>query len=387
MGADDRHRRRAGGRRLRRPGAAPLAPPAQPHAPPVRRARRRVARRCAPAQQRPLVGRVRRPGAHRGRHHPPGHRGQAARPGPRTLGRAGPGRPQGGRGRAGRAGPHDDAERRGDPPPRARPGGVTVRSGVRGRDRLGHRAVREGAGGARCPDHPAGGLRRRAPQLPGRGAVLAGLPRRGRAGRLPGARHGPGQDAHGPRAHRPHHRPRARARHRPARRRRQLGGRGGPLHAPAAGGRPPRRLPSDGRRAGVGRGRRRRRHHDVRHRGPRRRGAGRAPVGPDRPRRGPGHQEPGQRDGPTAAPAPRPHPGRAHRHPDRERPRRPVGAPRLHQPGARRHPSRLHGPDGRRGRGRAAGPQRHPRVPADEERAGGGRRAPRPHRRARPLHA
>ena len=46
----------------------------------------------------------------------------------------------------------------------------------------------------------------------------------------------------------------------------------------------------------------------------------------------------------------------------------------------------VHRADGRRGRGRAAGPQRHPRVPPDEERAGGGRRAARPHRRARPLH-
>ena len=165
-------------------------------------------------------------------------------------------------------------------------------------------------------------------------------------------------------------RPRARARDRPACRRRQLGRRGGALHAPAAGGRPPRRLPGDGRRAGVGRGRRRRRHHDVRHRGPRRGGAGRAPVGPDRPRRGPGHQEPGQRDRPTAAPAPRPHPGRAHRHPDRERPRRPVGAPRLHQPGAGRHPSRLHGPDGRaRARPRCG--------PSTASSSSGGRRASR----------
>ena len=109
-------------------------------------------------------------------------------------------------------------------------------------------------------------------------------------------------------------------------------------------------------------------------------------VGPHRPRRGAGHQEPGQRDGPAAAPHPRPHPPRPHRHADRERPRRPLVDPRLHQPRPRRRPARLHRPAGRRGRGGAAGAQRHPRVPPHEDRAGGGRRAARPHRRARPLH-
>ena len=94
-----------------------------------------------------------------------------------------------------------------------------------------------------------------------------------------------------------------------------------------------RRLGRRARRRGR---RRRRRHHHLRHRRPRRRGARGARVGPARPRRGPGHQEPGQRHRPAAAPHPRPHPGRPHRHADRERPRRPVGHPRLHQPRPRR---------------------------------------------------
>ena len=104
------------------------------------------------------------------------------------------------------------AHRRGDPPPR---GSAWRASPLRRASRR-----RAAAGPPSCsrrrrraPDarhHPAGGLRRRAPQLPGRGAGLAGLPRRGRAGRLPGARHGPGQDAHGARPHRPHDRRRAR---------------------------------------------------------------------------------------------------------------------------------------------------------------------------------
>ncbi len=46
-----------------------------------------------------------------------------------------------------------------------------------------------------------------------------------------------------------------------------------------------------------------------------------AQLGPGRARRGPGHQEPGQRDGPAAAPHPRPDPPGPDRHADRERPR------------------------------------------------------------------
>ena len=77
------------------------------------------------------------------------------------------------------------------------------------------------------------GLRRRAPQLPGRGAGMARLPPHGRAGRLPGPGHGPRQDAHHARPPGPHHRQRPRPRDRPAGRRRQLGCGGRQVHAPA----------------------------------------------------------------------------------------------------------------------------------------------------------
>ena len=81
----------------------------------------------------------------------------------------------------------------------------------------------------------------------------------------------------------------------------------GPLHPRPSSGGAPRRLPRHGRRVG-GRGRRsRRRHHDLRHRGARRRRAGRAALGPHHPRRGAGHQEPRQRDGPAAPSPPGPH--------------------------------------------------------------------------------
>ena len=84
---------------------------------------------------------------------------------------------------------------------------------------------------------------------------------------------------------------------------------------------------------------------------------------------------------------------RAHRHADRERPRRPLGDPRLHQPRARRPAAAVHRPrsratatrDARRGRGRDARAQRHPRVPPHEGRARDRGRAARPDRRARPL--
>ena len=71
---------------------------------------------------------------------------------------------------------------------------------------LGQRAARAGAGGQDRGRPGAGGLRGRAAQLPGRGARLARVPRRGRARRLPRARHGPRQDAHRPRPRRPHRR-------------------------------------------------------------------------------------------------------------------------------------------------------------------------------------
>ena len=193
--------------------------------------------------------------------------------------------------------------------------------------------------------HPAGGLRRRAAHLPGRGAGVDRVPRRRRARRLPRPRHGSRQDADRARPPRPHDRSRHRARHRPGRGRRQLGRRGRPLHAGAARRRAPRRLARRGRRSceaeiadadvvittyatAV---------RDVD-------ALAEVDVGDDRARRGAGDQEPGERDRPAAAPDPRPHTARAHRHADRERPRRPVGDPRLHQPRSRRRRGRSSSP-------------------------------------------
>ena len=117
-------------------------------------------------------------------------------------------------------------------------------------------------------------------------------------------------------------------------------------------------------------------------------------------RRGAGDQEPHQRDRAAAAPDQRADAGRAHRHADRERPRRPVGHPRLHQPGPGRPAAAVHRQPlrrrerrrrggwcrrARRGRGRAARAQRHPRVPPHQDRAGDPGRAARQDRPARPL--
>ena len=107
------------------------------------------------------------------------------------------------------------------------------------------------------------------------------------------------------------------------------------------------------------------------------RGAGHHPVEAAGARRGPEHQEPGQRDGPAAPPHRGVQPGRPHRHPDRERPRRPVGDPRLHQPRPGRptgpvHRQPLGRPRGLR-RSRRAGPPRPERsagLPAHQVRAG-----------------
>ena len=106
------------------------------------------------------------------------------------------------------------------------------RAPTRRRRRLGDRPARQGR--VRVPTEPVdapdgfvGELR----TLPGRSTRLARLPRRGRARRLPRARHGPRQDADGARPPRQHDRRRPGARHRPARRRRQLGRRGRAVHA------------------------------------------------------------------------------------------------------------------------------------------------------------
>ena len=73
----------------------------------------------------------------------------------------------------------------------------------------------------------------------------------------------------------------------------------------------------------------------------RRRGTGQGRMVPAHRRRGPGHQEPGQRHRPGAAPHPGPPAPGAHRHAGGERPRRPVVDPRLHQPRPGRAPKRV----------------------------------------------
>ena len=108
-----------------------------PDAQAVQRADGRVPRRRPPAQQRALVGGVRRRRADRGGDHPTGLRGPPAGPGPRPVGGARPGRPEGGGGRAGRAGQDHAALGCRDPPARPRPGAVAVRARWRSAGRAG----------------------------------------------------------------------------------------------------------------------------------------------------------------------------------------------------------------------------------------------------------
>ena len=267
--------------------------------------------------------------------------------------------------------------------------------------RLGGRPARRR--GRRCrasrPTAPDG-LRRRAAQLPGRGARLARLPRR----RPASAAASPSTWAWARRPRcsptsSPTRRPRSRAGDRAARGRRQLGRGGRALHARPARGRAPRRQP--------------------------RRRPTRSPT------RSPSAdvvittygtavrdvdaiaevqwarvvldeaqaiKNPAERHRAAAAPDPRAHARRAHRHADRERPRRPLGDPRLHQPRARRAAAAVHRqPVGRRERvaaraGGAAAPSTRcarstasscSAAPRPSPTIAG--RAARPHRRARPL--
>ena len=290
---------------------------------------------------------VRRRRAHRRRHRPPGRRGPAAGALARPVGRARPRRPQGGRRRPGRAGRQDAADRRRDPPPRPRPRGhrrspaASPSTATAGPPTCSSKAVADLA--------PSRSPRPRASSA----SCAATRPRPwpGSASSTPSSSAAAWRStwawARRPRARPPgpHRRRRPGPGHRPARGRRQLGGRGRPVHARPAGASsttaPPgpsgRRSPTRVDRADVvittyGTAVR-----DVE-------ALAERAVGPRGPRRGPGHQEPGQRDRPAAAPHPRPHPRRPHRHADRERPRRPVGHPRLHQPRARRHPRRVHRP-------------------------------------------
>ena len=143
---------------------------------------------------------------------------------------------------AGRAGATDPALRRRDAAPRPRPRGLAARGRHQRRgQRLGRRPAGPGLDRQRRAGAGARGLRRRAAQLPGRGAGLARLPRLRRPRRLPRPRHGPGQDADDARPPPGHRRQRSGAGHRPARGRRQLGGGGAAVHARPPGRGPPRR--------------------------------------------------------------------------------------------------------------------------------------------------
>ena len=176
LGADDRHRRR----RSRRPAstcgcrrcrAASRSPALRLFTEPTGD----IGRRRPPAQQRALVGGVRRRRAHRRRHRPARRRGPPARAVARPVGRARPRRPQGGGRRARRAG----RRRPSSPAPRS----CATPSASRARRSPAASPSRAAAGPPTCshkaasvadrPGHAARGLRRRAAQLPGRGAGVA----------------------------------------------------------------------------------------------------------------------------------------------------------------------------------------------------------------------
>ena len=110
-------------------------------------------------------------------------------------------------------GEHHPADRRRHAAARARARGLAPRRWHhRGRWRLGGRSPRRCVGPVRRTGSRPQGVRGRAAQLPGRGAGVAGLPRSRRHRRLPGPRHGPGQDAHHARPPPRGGRPRSRAR-------------------------------------------------------------------------------------------------------------------------------------------------------------------------------
>ena len=421
VAADDRDRPRPAGRGLRGAGPSVVAPTALTV--PAPHVGRGPGDRGGgpPAGRRALVGRLRRRGADCGRDPGSGRPGPAPGEEPGTVGGAGPGRPQGGRGRAGRASRRDPHDRRRHASPRPRPGGVAPGRGHDGRGGgLGCGADPHRQQPPHGTPHQARRLQWDAAHVPGRRAAVAELLGADRPGRLPRLGHGAGQDPHDAGPHLPHSRQRPVAGGRAARGGGQLGQRGPPVRARPAGGGPPRPQ-SHALGAGAGHGGAGRpgglhlRHHHAR---PGRAGEGRVVDG--RARRGPGHQEPRQRDRPAAAPARCPLPGHTDRHPDRERPGRPVVHHGLLQPGPAGSPQPVHrrnvegvqeardGPRGRRGlqrvrgapllastrgpqggrsrRGCSGRAQRHPGVPTDQGRARHRRGAARPHRRARPLH-
>ena len=205
---------------------------------------------------------------------------------------------------------------------------------------------------------------------------------------------GLGKTPDGARPPRPHRGQRPGARHRPARRRRQLGGRGGPVHARASRSSSttaPRR--AVGRRAGERGRRRRRRHHHLRHRRARHRGARRAStwdrvvLDEAQAIKNPANETAQQlrriparaRIALTGTPIENGL-GDLWAILDFTNPGLVGSRAGVHRPAVRRRRRP------RQGRSRAARPQRHPRVPPHQERADRRRRAARPHRRARPLH-
>ena len=230
-----------------------------------------------PARERSLVGAVRRRRAHRGRHRAAGEGSAAARAYGRSVGRARQGRPAG-RGRSARGARHQTAVGRGDAAARAWARRHAVRRAhLDRRWRLGvGPAGRSRNGQARAHTER---VRRQAAQLSDRSAGVARLPRLGRVGRLPRARHGARQDTDAARARAGQRRRRAVVGDRAAGGRGELGRGGRALHPALARRGASRREPRRRRRA-RGRGRRRRsRRDDVRHRGARCRGDGRGRMG------------------------------------------------------------------------------------------------------------
>ena len=350
VGADDRSPARGsrppastcGSRRCR---AASPPPSLRVFAEPVATS---VGRR-EPARRRALVGGVRRRRAHRGRHRPARQGSAAAHPLAAVAGSRST-RPTCNAAAAALAERGDTTQLTGAEMLRLALGleGSPLAGGIsRRRRRLGRRPARRR--GRRVAAEPVGapdGLRRRAPQLPGRGAGVARLPRRGRARRLPRARHGPRQDADDARP--------------PARRRRQRA-RAGRSRRPrsSATGRPRRALHARAARRRAPRRRPRRRPTRSPPRSPTptssspptaprcatstRIAEGRRGTASCSTRRRRSRTRPTRRRSSCAASGART-PGRAHRHADRERPRRPVGDPRLHQPRPRRHRGRSSSP-------------------------------------------
>ena len=378
-----RRRRAARRRRVRGAAARRLGrrPPGRAAAvrPQHARAGRRRARRAGPRAGRclPLVAgrrRRRRRRSRRGGDRRPRRREGPAGAAARGLGERGPGRaaPRP-RVPPPRRPPAADGRRRARAR-RGRPGRRPAAAADRHRrGRVARRPARRHRGPDADPGRAARHVHRAAAALPAARRRLAGVPLLARAGRLPGRRHGPGQD-----------RPAARARVRRPRRDaagpdtaalphvdgRHVGARGRPLRPGPAGARPPRPRPASRRRPARGpRGHRPAGHH-LRDRRTRRRRPRRGRLAPARARRGPGGEERPLAAGPRRPPVPGPAPRRAHRHPGGEPPRRALGDHGRAQPGHPRHrravPDALRHPRraAREHRRRGAAAPHHPPLPA-----------------------